>query len=595
VKSLVDLWEALLADASRRSGADLARDVETFRARVEHEGSGFITLTLPNFCRDFERSLDAGRIAPGSFASFRKLRSGIPAFLQGLLCNVFDQRGELLAEPSVDCVRLVRQLCLYGKKVLHECAEKRVQAAADRFVQCDNECVFPESQLVRWYRKVADIIVSGLDLSLEGMVPRHGPGATQEGISGNGKWTFQTWHARLEEVGFTRQLFARASQTEPSPEEGYVVPRLVDPGDEAPSRVCFVPKTQRAPRIIAVEPVCMQYAQQGLKAVLVSALEKGRFTSGHVEFRDQRVNQRLALSSSQNGQRATLDMKEASDLVALDHVEWLFRTQPEFLRVALASRSTRSELPDGRVTDLKKFASMGSALCFPVEALVFFVSIVASRLLRAGIFPTERNVYSSGRSVYVYGDDIIVPASEAPEICDDLEALGFRVNRHKSFWTGQFRESCGCDAFRGEEVTPVYLRRDVPQDRKDVSAVLSTVATANQLFSAGYYVAALHLKEKVERCLGPLPEVSLESAAIGWHFHSEVVPRRRWNRRWQRLESRCYTSYQPKQSDPLEGDAALAKCYRVVGKGWISPVDPEHLEMSPRPYALTLKRRWVPA
>ena len=579
----------------------MRRDVHTLRARVKDEGDSFITITLPNFCRDFERSLDEGRIGPGRFLSFRKLPSGIPAFLQGFLSNVFDSEGILLANPSIDCIRFVRQICLFGKKILRPCSSKRDASAVEEYAKCDAGLAdLHKDQLYRYLRMVSDIIVRDLDLgrdTLVSLMPQHGPGATYERIRGNAKWRFTRWTRRLEDVGATRLLFVRASGTEPNELEP-PLPELCEPGDESPVRVTLVPKTLKSPRIIAVEPVHMQYMQQGLSRELVRQLSRCRFTAGHVNFRDQSVNQALALDGSKNGYLATLDMSEASDRVSLEHFEVCFESSPDFRDWALACRSERAELPTGEILTLRKFASMGSALCFPVESLVFFMSIVAIRLRRAGRFPTPRNVYSSGRGVYVYGDDLIVPADEAPAICDDLEALGFKVNRHKSFWTGKFRESCGSDCYDGEQVTPVYLRRDLPTSRKDISGLLSCVATANQLEEGGYSATAKALKDAVAVHLGLLPKVPHDSPAIGWHHHSEVMPRRRFNRDLQRWEHLQWVAVAPEVSDPLDGDAALAKCFRLLDRK-TNPLSPpkiseDHLEKSPRPYGLALRRRWVP-
>jgi hypothetical protein len=348
----------------------------------------------------------------------------------------------------------------------------------------------------------------------------------------------------------------------------------------------------------------MQYAQQGLSRLLVRELEKSKFTAGHVNFTDQSVNQVMALLGSDvDSNTATLDMSEASDRVSMAHVNALFAFAPEFLEWLHAARSTRAQLPNGDLITLKKFASMGSALCFPVESMVFFTSIIASRCFRAGLFPTAPLVHSFGRAVYVYGDDLIVPANEAAAICDDLESLGFKVNRHKSFWTGQFRESCGADCYNNEKVTPVYLRCDLPADRKDVAGLLSTLSTGNQLYKSGYTRTAMALREAVERVLGRLPEVPVDSPAMGWHFYSEEVPRRRWNKDLARAEMLAWVPYTAAQEDHLDGDPALAKCLRLIGIGAcdvkaplepISPVDVSHLTTSPRAYALALKRRWVP-
>ncbi len=628
MKSLADLLECLLLDCGRKSAAPVVRDVKTLRTRVKHEGDSFITITLPAFCRDFEKSLDLGRIAPGAFTSFRKKRSGIPAFLSGFLRNVFGSEGVLLPEPSIDCIRFVRQICLFGKKLLRPCTDARQKKAIEDYRKCDNEIVEYSGPMSRYFRLVARILCEsykfddkrGLKAKL---VPRHGPGATAEGILGNSKYKFRRWHTRLSSVGFTYLRFGlprcafdvdlivpgpggildpdRMDQWRAVPLHPEDLPALVEPGDESPVRVVLVPKTLKTPRIIAVEPVCMQYAQQALAKYLVERLDHCSLTAGHINFDDQTVNQGLAKDASKGGYFATLDMSEASDRVSLAHVSDLLSASPEFLEWVLACRSTRARTPDGVEIPLKKFASMGSALCFPIESMVFFTIIVASRIRRAGLFPTAHLVHSFGRDVYVYGDDLIVPADEAAAICDDLESLGLKVNRNKSFWTGKFRESCGVDCYDSEEVTPVYLRRDLPTNRKDSTGIVSTVATCNQLWSAGYIVTATALRKAVEKVLGRLPKVPVDGPAVGWHFSSEVMPPRRSNRALQRSEDLCYVPVTPRVTDPLDGFPALAKCVRkVMGiphdhSAPIPGVDAEHLESSPRRYGLTLKRRWVPA
>jgi len=617
VKSLVQLLEAVVLDCATMSGADLTRDVETLRARVECEGDSFITISLPAFCKSFERSLADGRIGPEAFASFKKKRgSAIPAFLQGLLSNVFDQQGELLTKPSTDCIRFVRQICLFGKKIQRPCSKQRLQDAVDGYVRCDDENVSPDldSDFARVFRAVSREIVGSL--RLEGhqapLAPSHGPGTTQERILGNQKFVFRRWHKRLAAAGFDWLLYGRFSP-ELHPDEELTPPTLVEPKDESPVRVVFVPKTQKSPRVIAVEPVCMQYAQQAFGDELEAALEKAVYTTGHVNFRDQRVNQVLARDASIDGKLATLDMSEASDRVSLAHVELMLCDFPDLLESYKACRTTRAVLPGGETILLKKFASMGSALCFPIEAMIFFISIISSRLVHAGLAPTRRNILAMRRSVYVYGDDLIVPSDEAPVICCDLETFGFKVNASKSFWTGRFRESCGMDYYDGVCVTPTYLRCDCPSDHGDASALVSLVATGNSLYSNGYLNAFTAIREVVEKILGPLPQVSEVSAGIGWWHHSDAVPNRRFHRTLHRLEANLWVPVTPKQPDPLDGDGALLKCAPLIGKLTLESFPPrersqgfwdwlrelvnrpeDHLKQSPRPYALALKRRWVP-
>lgn len=598
MKSLEELLVHLLQDCGRKSGAPVAKDIETLKRRVEHEGDSFITITLPSFCTSFERSLDEGRIAPGAFPSFkRKKRSGIPAFLQGFLGNVFDGDGVLLLDPSIDCIRLVRQICLFGKKVQRPCSDARLEAAMEGFRECDREVVdaLPD-HLSDIFRSVSDMIVGDLIQDDDGweeeFLPGHGPGATQEHISGNQKWVFLSWHLRLELSGIKYWKYAKATSW-PSRIDSNPLPEFTDPRSEQPVRVVFVPKTLKTPRVIAVEPVCMQYVQQGLSKLLMRRIENHRILGGQVNFHDQSVNQKLAKEASGHCMLATLDMSEASDRVSLVHVREAFRSCPKFLAWMEACRSVNARLPDGEVIPLRKWASMGSALCFPVESLIFYISIVTSLVYRLGLPLTRRLLRSLGEDAFVFGDDLIVPTDMAPLICDDLEALGFKINRRKSFWTGQFRESCGSDCYDSELVTPVYLRRDLPTSRKDVSGLLSGVATCNQLFSAGYYATARAMRKALEETFGKLPQVAPDSPAIGWNHHSEVVPRQRWNTHLQRREHLLRVVYPSRKHDSLDGsEQALAKCFRVIGKHL--PIDPKHLETSSKPYAFTLKHKWVP-
>jgi hypothetical protein len=478
-----------------------------------------------------------------------------------------------------------------------------------QYAKTEEEVASIHGQLGRYFVKTSEILWRSLEDSsiLDEITPRHGPGATAEHISGNQKWLFRTWHRRLSEAGFTYHRYGRGSRGGLLPCDDHVCAadevRLLDPENEPPVRVVFVPKTLKTPRVIAVEPVCMQFAQQGLSRWLVRRLEKHPIVGSRINFRDQTINQRMAIEGSRDGRLATLDLSEASDRVSWVSVRGLLRSAPTLWKLVDACRTRTAELPDGTKMSLRKFASMGSALTFPIESMIFYTIIVASRIRRAGCFPTQASVEKYSADVYVFGDDLIVPADEAPAICADLEASGLKVNQRKSFWTGLFRESCGVDSYAGTPVTPVYLRQDCPADRTDASRIVACVATSNQLYSGGFYEASMTLRRAVERVLGSLPQVpsivdrkafnrnAPGSAAIGWLDYSESQPRRRFNRLLQRTEMYTWVVDVAKQDDPLEGYPALAKCWRLIGSN--DPIDPGHLLRSVRPYSLTLKRRWV--
>jgi hypothetical protein len=243
-----------------------------------------------------------------------------------------------------------------------------------------------------------------------------------------------------------------------------------------------------------------------------------------------------------------------------------------------------------------------------MEAMAFFIAIVTHRIRALGVRITPSAVFKYSRQVYVYGDDLIVPADEAPAICETLELFGFKVNRHKSFWAGKFRESCGVDAYDGDDVTPTYVRRLLPADRTDCHGIASTVALANHFYLKGLWRTARALREHVETLLGPLPTISrsdfsdLEkvidgrrlssrgSAGLGWISFSNAESFNGWDERYQCLKSRRWVVHPVRRRDPLEGDAALLKCFGLIGS---KLVDPDHLTRSVRYGNLALKRRWI--
>lgn len=167
------------------------------------------------------------------------------------------------------------------------------------------------------------------------------------------------------------------------------------------------------------------------------------------------------------GKLATLDLKDASDRLRLDVVQRLL--PPNWAEALTACRSGMTELPDGRVVMLHKHAPMGSAVCFPVMALVIWslLTAIAPRF--------DRN------AILVYGDDIIVPTYLASDAIQVLEAVGLRVNRNKSFTCGPFRESCGEEYVYGVRVTPVRLRT-YPDD--DAESLMSCMAFNNNMLES---------------------------------------------------------------------------------------------------------------
>jgi len=599
MKSLVELTVRIVQDCAMQCGANPSRDLLTITSRSEMEGDSFLTITLPSFSRAFERALELGCLSPSLFPGFRfEKRRRLPRFLSGFVERIFDRHGVLLDDADSDCIFAVRQICLLQKKVRLPCTRARQRAAESAFIKCEADLrahVFP-LDLLNTFKSVGRIIWSDIlrsapygDPFLE-YHPKHGPGTTNEGIRGNKKFSFLSWPSRMERE-FPFLEFGCASIRNLNIGNSLYPVTQTAPRDELPVRVVFVPKTLKTPRVIGIEPVCMQFIQQSISTWLKSKIEKScSFTSGHVNFTHQSVNNQFALSSSIDKSFATLDLNEASDRVSCSLVWDMLASVPTFRRQVFACRTTRAKLPSGKIIALRKFASMGSALCFPMESMVFYCAIVSILIHNAGVRVTPRTIRKYSAGLFIYGDDIIVPTDVAPLVCNKLPDFCLKVNTAKSFWNGNFRESCGVDAYKGIQVTPVYSNYVLPTDKTDPRVVVASVAFANHLYRNGLWKTARYVREKIELLLGSLPISNDDSQHLGWLTYRQGRPIGGWSKRYQRTTCRCWVPSPVRQDDPLSDDPALLKCFGLIG---IPTIDPKHLLESVRYGNLALKRRWI--
>jgi len=632
MKSLLLFWREVQVELGTWCRVCTDRDWETITARFEQEGDEFLTITLPDFGKDFERSLDQGRVTPDLFKGYKK-RQKLPVLLGGFLELVFDRSTGLLLDDgrgevplqAIEAIFAVRQLTLMFGKMLKPCTPARESAALAAYVETEGELehlwsLFPEpgdsvtsihgrrlanarSEFTRISRMLFGNVLRQMDREIfyeternepahpdQGwqIRPKHGPGSTADRLVGNGKFDQYEWTERLENI------FPFGEYAIPSWRSYYILDRVrfLTPGEERPVKVISVPKTQKTPRLIAKEPTCMQYMQQAVSQRLVDLLEDDKLVREMIGFTDQMPNQQMAMMGSLTGELATLDLSEASDRVSWQLVrEDLWYDGSPFIEALDATRSRRADVPGWGIHTLTKFASMGSALTFPIEAMVFltcaFVGI--QRVLGR---PVTREIISNlSSSVRVYGDDIIVPVEFATAVIEVLEALGFKVNDRKSFWTGRFRESCGAEFYAGEDVSITRVRRDFPRSRHDAQEVVSTVSLRNQLYWAGLWKSASYLDELLNDVLaGRYPAVQPESPAIGRHSYSDEYDIERES---DQLHCPLVKGYVVESRPPvseISGEGALLKCLTHEG---LEPLSVEHLERQGRPDAVRLKLRWV--
>lgn len=356
------------------------RDLFEVESRVEHEGFSFFTITLANFGKAFEGCLEDNLVAHWAFPGFQRYYSKetgwleLPRFLGGFLELVFDRSSGCLREDAnLDAIRSVRQLTLMFGKILLDCSDARKADAAREYLVCEKEL---EEQLqlpglafdYDEFQFVAELLFRDLFELVDRKVwerellnPKHGPGATADKLSGNAKFRQSTWPRRLQEFFPWEEFLATNSSFWDELESDI---QFLEPEAEMPVKVILVPKTLKTPRVIAVEPTCMQYMQQALMAEFVGGIKENSLLNDFIGFDDQTPNQRMAAEGSLTGKLATLDLSEASDRVSNRIVETLFSSVPYLNGAVQACRSTHADVL-GDVIKLTKFASMGSALTFP--------------------------------------------------------------------------------------------------------------------------------------------------------------------------------------------------------------------------------------
>jgi len=616
LKSLLDLLENVILEMGDECSVNTSMDIKTIRARVEHEGLSFLTITLPAYGNDFERSLALGHVDPGLFLSFKR-RAGLPLLFGGFLDRVFDRvTGIILEVPSIPSIRALRQMTKLLGKVELECTPARIERAYDKYVECEQELIntdrnIDEQMLVDFHR-VSRLLFRDIFTAVDNSIadldvfPKHGPGATAEKVQANAKYFFRTWTSRLEDVF----PYWRYATSRPRSEIRYDEVQFFEPGAEPPCRLVSVPKTLKTPRIIAIEPTHMQFMQQSILRALSKNLEKDSILRQMISMLDQTPNQRLAMQGSLTGQLATLDLSEASDRVLNRLVVRMLSDHPHLADGVAASRSTTVDVPGHGIIPLTKFASMGSALCFPMEIFVFttllFMGIERANGTR---FTRHAQFNEFVGQVRVFGDDIIVPVHTTGDVIFYLELFGAKVNSTKSFWTGKFRESCGSEYFDGEDVTIVKLRQDLPRSRHDVHEMVSLVDFRNQAYWRGLWKMVRVLDRHLESII-PLPAVSVSSTVLGKHSVVGSM-NERWCNRLHRPMVQGMVITPVKRRSPLDGDGALMKFflsldedYEKIGyRGYDSysavarravPIEKgEHLVYAGRPVSFNMKYRWA--
>jgi hypothetical protein len=208
----------------------------------------------------------------------------------------------------------------------------------------------------------------------------------------------------------------------------------------------------------------------------------------------------------------------------------------------LATRTPKVRVPNGEIRSVRKFAPMGSALCFPVQCLVFTsVVIYASMQVLSGCAVGEfvkldgelkelvrKSVNAFRHEPFrrrphpfafepsaIFGDDICVDRKLTPYVTNTLRHLGFLVNEDKSFRASKgFRESCGGFYLWGDDVKPLRFRVYPHNGEYNAKTVASLISGANYAGDWGYRnLRRRHIQCLLHRKIQGLSDPSLRTSS----------------------------------------------------------------------------------
>lgn len=531
-------------------------DLRCLHRRFASEGIAFLTKTLPRYGKAVDMALSTGSVL--DVPSFEKKKgSKLPKFLGWLLEQVFDDDGAELDDSNPVALKYLRQLLYLFYKLEMPYSELDISRVLGEFKSTDaalGQGWYISEPLHKLELEYASKLIRRVLAGAcpRNIVPKHGPGSVATGESSSEKPYFRRDYreatsyypidshyyfnsAHLSDCLDGTELKTRDCQGRLRPWETM---------DQSTAKVVLVPKDSRGPRLISMEPLEIQWLQQGQCEVLVSTLESHWLTCGHINFQLQDINRFLAWRSSYDAvacpkpweepeganfilrglriyrqtqpqskiwrhsdvpdtlmdeipKLVTADMKEASDRVSMAHICNLFPSN--WVEALYATRSSRTELPSGEIVNLNKFAPMGSAVCFPVEALIFWALAIASIRYNSPHFASQNDgrmlLLDLKKRVWVYGDDLILHGEDYAMVKQSLERTGLLLNANKCCTARFFRESCGMDAYKGTNVTPLRIKECVGLVWTG-QMLMSYVSYSNEAYRRGYIELA-NVLEKI--------------------------------------------------------------------------------------------------
>lgn len=416
---------------------------------------------------------------------------------------------------DAELLRFILSVCHFGKKLFYENPDLDV-IAFRKWLQVEEklEALVLDMDLCMALRHIIKSFFKLDDVRTAPFLPSHGSGrVAEQGIWGSNQKnqhfsvplklsylldkTFPDWRTRVLPDASRSSTISKVGLDH--------------------SRLRFVPKNWKTTRSICMEPIVYQWSQQATR-LWYEHLMRDSYLHRYVTIEDQTNNQNGSEFGSDFGLVDTIDLSAASDSVSWDLVKKIF--PPTILKWLAATRTTKVLSPKGEIIKVKKFAPMGSALCFPVQSTIYSSIVILAMILRSD--PTRQLQYSDVLNLdiqkelqrtstkdfsftkyklqpfRVYGDDIICDTRITSDVIRMLQELGFSVNTEKSFTGNQaYRESCGTHHFDGSDVTPYTYKVKSVGPKMPISTTSGLIDHCNRALDYGYLNLRRHLKNIV--------------------------------------------------------------------------------------------------
>lgn len=353
----------------------------------------------------------------------------------------------------------------------------------------------------------------------------HGPGAVASKEKGRQKW-----------------LFGRIAGQRPDIFDAQTTTLLTSRDAHPVSRATMVPKDFRKHRIICVEPKEFMFEQQGLWNIIRRIISETPLTAGSINFERQDLSARRSRNFYSY---STIDLSDASDLLS-KHLGRILLSKRVY-RLLCASRS-RFVLVRGNFIRSNALFTMGNALCFPLETLIFWAISLAVILEKDGI-PVALASEKS-RLVRVFGDDIIVPRRVFDDVLDALCRAGAKPNLSKCCHVSLAREACGAWWYGGVDCGVSRMSKTSLHSFKDWTSGLEQARNLNSL---GLSRLSRVLLDHIN-LISPVPYGYLGLPGSRDEVNKAFL---RWNSSLQRLEFRMPSGDGAPSPRSLPGEAGL--------------------------------------